>query len=307
MNALELAIVAWLDAKGNRSKSIKTWTAYRDNLSSFRAALQSHGLDLDGDPRAVALAAQGWAGQSVKDRDVSPATYNQRLACVSSFYTYARKQGLFEHENPIGRVERRRVQSYAHASAIDVTELKDRLKAIPRESVEGKRDYALLNVALNTGRRLSELAGLRWRDVRITGDRALVTWQRAKGGKVMSDKLPAPVTRALLEYLHAVYDQQLGSLDADAPVWVSLSPHNRGQALGTQSIADICKKRLNTSKVHSLRHTFARMMEDDGAKVSDIQARLGHESLATTGRYLAALRRAENEHADSLAAKLGLE
>src|SRR5260370_22585271 len=222
MTALELAIVAWLDAKGNRSKSIKTWTAYRDNLSSFRAALQSNGVDLDGDPRAVALAAQGWAGHSVKDRDVSPATYKQRVACVASFYTYARKQGIFERENPIGRVERRRVQGYAHASAIDVTELKDRLKAIPRETVEGKRDYALLNVALNTGRRLSELAGLRWCDVQITGDRALVTWQRAKGGKVMSDKLPAPVTRALVEYLRAAYGPQMGRLGAEAPVGASL-------------------------------------------------------------------------------------
>jgi integrase len=45
-----------------------------------------------------------------------------------------------------------------------------------------------------------------------------------------------------------------------------------------------------------------RALEDAGAKVSEIQARLGHESLATTGRYLAALRADENPHADALAA-----
>jgi integrase len=50
-----------------------------------------------------------------------------------------------------------------------------------------------------------------------------------------------------------------------------------------------------------------RALEDAGAKVSEIQARLGHESLATTGRYLAALRPDENPHADALAALFGLD
>jgi integrase/recombinase XerC len=48
-------------------------------------------------------------------------------------------------------------------------------------------------------------------------------------------------------------------------------------------------------------------MEDAGAKVSDIQARLGHNSLATTGRYLAALRRADNLYADELARLMGFD
>lgn len=46
-------------------------------------------------------------------------------------------------------------------------------------------------------------------------------------------------------------------------------------------------------------------MENVGAKVTDIQARLGHESLATTGRYLAALKQAENVHAETLASLFG--
>lgn len=48
-------------------------------------------------------------------------------------------------------------------------------------------------------------------------------------------------------------------------------------------------------------------MEDAVAKVLEIQARLGHSSLATTGRFLAALRRAENPHADAVASLFGIE
>ena len=123
----------------------------------------------------------------------------------------------------------------------------------------------------------------------------------------MSDRLPQPLSRALAEWHSSYYGNQVNSLPQDAPVWVSLSRQNKGAALSIQTIADICEKRLGTSKVHSLRHTFARAMEDAGAKVSVIQARLGHTSLATTGRYLAALRQAENEHADALSSLFGIE
>ncbi len=145
---LELAIAAWLDAKSKRSNSSKTLVAYRDTLASFRETLLAAGLDLDTpDITTLALAAQGWAGQSraatpsflreenmvannselkvttgkksrkstnsnqaqesnqsgaaiqpyqeipqtkaqqnTVENKVSPATYNQRLAILSSFY-----------------------------------------------------------------------------------------------------------------------------------------------------------------------------------------------------------------------------
>lgn len=137
----------------------------------------------------------------------------------------------------------------------------------------------------------------------FSGERLRILWPRCKGGKVMTDTLPSVVSRAVGEYLHTLYGDALlkEGVSPDAPVWVSSSRNgSRGQALGIQSVADICQRRLGTSKVHALRHTFARAMEGAGAKVSEIQARLGHDSLATTGRYLAALHRADNPHADGL-------
>ncbi len=368
---LDLAIAAWLDAKSKRSNSSKTLVAYRDTLSSFRTTLLAVGLDLDTtEITTLALAAQGWAGQStsapsiIKEKQVedfagthsenkttstskkrkksgsselvtektqsiniqpyqdqprskaqqntvenkvSPATYNQRLAILSSFYSYARRHGLLTGENPIGRVERRPVHLYGDASALAYKEVKNNLAAIDRSQPVGKRDYALLSVALQTGRRLSELASLRRSNLKFDGATITIHWHRTKGGKAMSDRLPQPLSRTLAEWLSSYYGNQLSSLPQDAPVWVSLSRQNKGAALGIQTIADICEKRLGTSKVHSLRHTFARAMEDAGAKVSVIQARLGHTSLATTGRYLAALRQAENEHAEALSTLFGID
>jgi integrase/recombinase XerD len=132
-----------------------------------------------------------------------------------------------------------------------------------------------------------------------------VLWPRAKGAKTMRDAVSSAVGKALLDYLHALYGD---ALDTIQPVWISLAHDGTyGKQLSERSIANICLKHLGTSKVHTLRHTFAHTMEEAGAKVSEIQARLGHASLATTGRYLASLRSAENTHGEALAALFGVE
>lgn len=305
---LELAIAAWLDAKAGRSQSKTTALTYRAHLTNFRDTLHQVGLDLDSDPVKVATIAQAWASYSVKDKTIQSATYNKRLAIISSFYTFARKRGLLKEENPIGRVERRPVQAYAGVNWLTPKEGKQKLGAIDRSELAGKRDYALLSVAIQTGRRLSELAGLRWGDLRQGEDgKITVQWRRTKGGKTTRDILTVGVSRSVMDWLNTYYKAKLASLPKTGAVWVSLSPRNKGEALGIQTIADICEKRLGVSKVHTLRHTFARAMEDAGAKVSTIQSRLGHTSLATTGRYLAALNQAENEHASQIAEMFGLE
>lgn len=309
---LDLAIAAWLDAKRGRSGSAATAIAYESAIAEARAQLGAVGLDLDGEPRAVALVLQRWAGQRRGAGAVAPATYNQRLAIVSSFYTFARRRGLIAVDNPAALVERRPVQSYAGAEALRPADVRRRMAAIDRAELAGRRDYALLTIALSTGRRVAEIAGMRWAHVHLDGDRVRLNFPRTKGGKTIADVLPAPVARALLAYLAELYGQALGDLPSDAPIWPRLDRAGQRWAAATgynplsaRSLENICRAQLGIN-FHGLRHTFARSMEDTGAKVSDIQSRLGHSSLQTTGRYLAALHQTENPHGEQLAALLGL-
>lgn len=310
---LDQMIALWFDAKTKRTRSRETARAYHARMAEFRAVLQQAGLDLDSDPRRVAALAQGWADHTQRvDRDgtplpVAPATYNQRLAILSSFYAFARKHGYLAAENPIALVERRPIQGYAGAIPLDPAMVRRRMKAIDRAELGGMRDYALLGVLLHTGRRLAEVAALNWGSIQTADQQVTLRFARTKGGKVMLDTLPVQVGRALLTWLHAFYGPQLGDLALSAPLWVSLSPNSYGRALSNQAIGVICAQRIGVSKVHALRHTFARTMEEAGAKVSEIQARLGHASLATTGTYLAALQRAENRHAEELARLFGFD
>lgn len=100
-----------------------------------------------------------------------------------------------------------------------------------------------------------------------------------------------------------------GRMRQERPVWISLAKRNGtyGHPLSIRAIALINEQRLGASKVHTLRHTFARGLEDAGAKVSEIQARLGHADLGTTGRYLAQLHAGENPHLARLSHLYGLE
>lgn len=222
---------------------------------------------------------------------------------MSSFYEYAIRMGVLD-ANLTDRVKRPKTQQYATPTALDPDEIDQRMQQIDRQMLLGKRDYALLAVAPTTGRRLSAMAGLRWKDVHSTGEVVTLTFHE-KGGKVMRDELARPITQAFLSWLRAYFGTALGNLSADAPIWVSLDNHTKGGALGIQSLADIAEKRLGVTKFHTLCHTFARRMDKRGARLTEIQARLGHTDAKTTGMYLTQLSSAENPHAAGLAADFG--
>lgn len=304
---IEFAISVWLDAKAKLSGSQRTERLYHDAIMSFRHALQRVGMDLNSAPRDVATVMQVWASKDSRgQKDVTASTFNQRLACISSFYTFVRKRQLLHTDNPVEMIERRKVQAYAGAAPLSKNHVAARLAEIDRSSLLGKRDYALLTTALGTARRLSEVAALVVGDVTVEGPTVMVTFRRMKGGKVARNQLPQAVGKALVEWLEAQYGSEWRQ-SADSPAWVSLAhDRSKGQQLSTRSISTICEKRLGTSKFHALRHTFAHVMEEAGAKVSDIQAALAHSSLQTTGIYLRSLSSGENPHAERVASLLGM-
>lgn len=308
-------ITAWLDAKKGKCQSVRTMTTYQQIMTQFRRFLWQQGLDLDSDPGLVALAAQAWAKRSLAvdappEATVSNASFNLRLAALSSFYRYwQHQQPGREIPNPIARVERGRIQEYASAEPLSHKRLEG-LHKIDLSTKQGLRDYALLQVALKTGRRASELAALRKEHVnrqpviRDDGTRITLYFKRCKGGKQMSDTLSPTVSAALRWWINRCYGS-LAAMPTGAPLWPVLVKYARGkqvegQPMTTQTIADICEKYLGTSKIHATRHTFAHEMETAGAKVSEIAARLGHANPAITGRYLAAMHSAENPYAELL-------
>jgi integrase len=150
------------------------------------------------------------------------------------------------------------------------------------------------------------VAGLRWGDVERSGEQVILTFRRTKGDETLRDALPPEISAGLMAYLAQMYPSGLGSLAPDASIWLHLGQTSRGRALGYQGIAGIWERHLGTTRVHMTRHAFARALEQAGAPLSEIQRRLGHANLATTSRYLTALRSAENPYGQRLSSLLGL-
>ena len=287
---IDLAIAGWLDA---HTKSVRTHKAYADTLKQFRAVLQRMGKDLDADVQTIMLTAQAFASFSNKKDRASDATQNVRLAILCSFFDYAIERFLLmpmDHQghvlNPIKVIDRAKVEPYHHISWLETEEATKRLKLIDRRALPGKRDYALLAILLFTGRRLQEIASLQWQHVHIQGAKITLIFEHCKGDKTMRDELPAGYSKALLEWLYAYYGASVGALAPDTPLWVSLTVNTKqaGQPLGIRAIERLCIKHLEVH-THVTRHSFAHAMIKAGATLPELQDRLGHNSLATTGIY----------------------
>lgn len=214
---IDAAIAEWITQK-KTTGSARTATEYERTMESFRRFLAPGGLDVlpitaQSEEQVsrhaidIARVAGMWANTRMPARlkkdgrasarfdaasAVSSSMFNQRLAILSSFYTFVQDTYKLKIPNPIKDVKRRKVQAYKAADSIPPDEVEQGLDRIDRSTRDGMRDYAILAVALRTGRRASELAGLRGQDVRIQGrgkDARIRLTFHCKGDKDMKDLL----------------------------------------------------------------------------------------------------------------------
>lgn len=302
----------WIDTKRGLSGSEKTEKSYWGTYEKFRDFLQANGVALDDNPRNVARLAQRFVFLADDPgRKLSTGTVNQRLAALSSYYNYCVKHGACEI-NPINLCERPKRQIENAAPDLDADYVSLRLQEIDTRSLEGKRDYALISVALTTGRRAAELAGVEWQHIMIQGEKMRIKFVRCKGAKVMEDEIKKGTVKALLRYIRALYGP-LEKIAPDAPIFLGLGNRKRydketGKLLGLshQAIADIFEARLGVRQVHAARHTFAVNMSEAGASIEEIGDRLGHSNYKVTADYLKRRKAHQNKYGDLLEARFGI-
>lgn len=318
-------IYSFIKAKFARTQSKKTAETYLATINGFRKCLVAPGMDLVMYPSAeapdydtirvrIAEQAHDFAVLSMRPgrATVSNNTRNLRLATLSSFYDYAGRNMKIPFANPIEIVDRSPAEAYAGAVALESEDVRSCLANIDTGTPAGKRDYALLQLLLNTGRRVSDIQRLIWADLRVSkAGMVSVSFKHMKGGKSVTKQLDERVSALLLSYLHSYYGADLGTLPLDAPIWVNMSEISNGKckpgvALGYQAIRKICQKYLGVSKVHTTRHTFTLLMQEAGATTEELQEELMHSNIAVTQVYARHLKRAKNKHAAIVASMLGL-
>ena len=211
-----------------------------------------------------------------RDRCNSVRTRNSRLAAIHSLFRFA----ALRHPEHAGLIQRKIV------SFLTNEEIEALLAAPDRSSFLGRRDHALLLLAIQTGLRVSELVGLRCEDVALgAGSHVRCV---GKGRKQRATPLTATTAAVLKAWLNEI--------DAD-PV-DALFPTRHGNPLSRYGVTVLVARHADEAATscpslaaknvspHVLRHTAAMRLLHAGVDTSVIALWLGHESVETTQIYV---------------------
>ena len=281
---------AWLAEVTARTGSKRTPGEYSRYLARFMA-------EVGGDPaQATTATVHAFAyGEGPHGRQPSPSTVIVRLAALRSFYDFARRMGMVA-DNPTVDVKRPKARPPV-PRGLEVEELQRLLAVIP-DTVVGKRDRAIVLVAVFTGLRRQEIIGLKAGD--LTRNGSVYYNVRVKGGATRRRELPQPAFNAILD-----------ALVADGRPLEGLAPDDSLFNISDVTFYAYLRKYakragLEGLKPHDLRHTAAKMRRNNGASIEDVGALLGHASIATTARYLARMEGEADSGWEGVAAALGV-
>lgn len=276
-----------------RDSSPNTVASYRDtfrlllDFAAQRTGKQPCRLDVD-DLDAPLIGS--FLNHLEHGRGNSPRTRNNRLAAIHAFCRYAALRHP-EHLATLGRVLAIPTKRYEQntVSYLDLDEIKALLQAPDRSSWLGRRDHALMLLAILTGVRVTELVTLTAGNVSLaTGAHIKVT---GKGRKRRTITLTPEAVAVLREWLRErqgqpedpVFPTRRGTLLSRDAVERLIAKHAHAAATHCTSLSS---KRLTP---HTLRHTNAMLLRAGNIDIATIALWLGHESTKATRIY---------EHAD---------
>ncbi len=273
-----------------RQASPQTIAAYRDTLrlllafAADRTGTAPSRLDV----AAIDAPLVGvFLDHLETDRGNGVRTRNARLAAIRSLFRYAALRHP-EHAESIERVLAIPPKRFSRSLVTFLTdrEVEALLAAADRTTWTGRRDHALLLLAVQTGLRVSELIGLRCADVHL-GTGAHVSC-RGKGRK----ERITPLTRVTVAVLRVWLAERAG--EAVDPLF----PTSTGTPLSRDAVEHRLAKyadaataacpSLRSKRIspHVLRHTAAMRLLQAGVDTSVIALWLGHERVDTTQIYL---------------------
>jgi len=212
----------------------------------------------------------------------SKSTVARKLATLRSFYKFCMRRGYVK-AHPLAAI-RTPKQEKRLPKFLEVADITKLLATPDANTLLGARDRAMLEVLFSTGVRVSELVALNFPDVDFEGG---VIRVRGKGKKQRTTPIGPTAIAGIHRYLELRRaDARSASFDPNA-----LFVNKHGQRLSTRSVRRKLDKYLTESGLdptispHTLRHSFATHMLNNGADLRSVQELLGHQSLSTTQVY----------------------
>lgn len=271
--------VAFLNIE--RGASPETLRNYASDLRQLQVFLLTNRLaDAPLEASSLSIDAIRAYLQWLDRKAEKPTSIARKLACIRSFYRYLQQKD-FLSRNPVEDL--RTPKQPKRLPRVLTKDAAGALMSFPNdESIASLRDRALLETLYSTGGRVSEIVAIDVGDLDM--NEGLVRLH-GKGRKDRIVPIGTVAIQAIRKYRSAL-EVSSTSRQAPAPVFVN----QRGARITTRSVARIVARysaRLTGGSVspHTLRHSFATHLLDEGADLRAIQEMLGHASLRTTQKY----------------------
>lgn len=262
----------------------------------------------------------------LEEQGLKHSTIYTRTSFLSSFYRWAIENSPTHEQpvvNPVALARPKKPKPYRTERTKSL--LDDELRALiafVRKKAEeplnvvAKRDYALLQWYVKTGRRRNEVIALRGTDVQVCtvtknggSEEVLIVRYRIKGGRYLMCELRDPVVRsALFEYLEVGNRREV--LQTERPLWTRHDRAGRpGAPLTSHAFVKNLKRYAKEAGLdhihnHMTRHTFARIINEETGSLLETQEALDHDDQATTRIYIESVAIKRDKYSDRISKRV---
>lgn len=216
----------------------------------------------------------------LEKKGMAAATVSRNIASMKAFYLYMLKNGEVTTD-PAEHLKAPKVEKKV-PDILSVEEI-ERLLAQPGErTAKGLRDKAMLELLYATGIRVTELISLRLDDVNWKLD-YIICRDRNKERII---PFGSKARKALERYMKSARAELVGEKECDM-----LFPNCSGESMSRQGFWKLLKQYVKQAGIqmeitpHTLRHSFAAHLVDNGADLHMVQEMLGHSDISTTMMY----------------------
>ncbi len=219
----------------------------------------------------------------LNEKQYSKATIARKLATLRSFYKFLVKRNHIS-SNPVVSI-RTPKQEKKLPRFLEYEEVKKLLNTPPVNTWLGARDRAILETLYSTGIRVSELVALNMDDIDFLGE---VVHIRGKGKKERIAPIGSSALQVIQHYMEYRNKRAQNNVNFDSKV---LFVNKFGKRLSSRSVRRKMDKYLKMAGLdpaispHTLRHSFATHMLNNGADLRSVKELLGHKALSTTQVY----------------------
>lgn len=251
-----------------------TIQSYSEDLQNFKKHLKIDDVSLlknsDLEDMIIRLSKEGKAASTIV----------RTLTTIRQFYKFLQEEKILVNQS--SNVVLPKMQEHL-PSVLTIEEIDSLFNQPNLDKKDGKRDRAMLELMYSSGLRVSELISLEKANISLDYQYLKII---GKGNKQRLVPIGDLARDFLLDYMENVRKNNVGNLTSP---YVFLN--NRGGAISRQYFWKQIKKYAENAKIkkvitpHTLRHSFATHLLENGAELRYVQYLLGHENISTTQIY----------------------